>query len=210
MIPHHRKAFATAALLLAAGWGVAFAGHALAEWTNRTPEKFLSSVEAVDFTRLSGDARIRAIDKVARDLRGLPADERRQSWVASPWSNWFQTMTAQEKNHFAEALAPEGLDRLMAAFDQLPEERRRLLVGNSVRRLSDIRGKLNLGDSPAASGLESWQMPADLQQKLVGEGIKPHFTETTGEARVDFELFLEELQQMLGSPEALRGRPFRQ
>ena len=210
MISHHRKAVAAAALILALGWAVAFAGHALAGWTNHTAEKFNAYVASVDFAHLSGDARIRAIDKLVRELRALPADERRQSWVASPWNNWFQTMTDQEKNHFAEALVPNELDRLLSSFGQLPEERRRLLVGNSVRRLRDIYNKLNQDAAPATGGLESWQMPGELQQRLATEGLKPHYQEITGETKADFELFLEELQQMMGSPEALRGRPFRQ
>jgi hypothetical protein len=210
MIPHHRKAVATAALILAVGWGVAFAGYALAGWTNHTLEKFDAYVQSVDFARLSGDARIRAIDKLVRELRALPAEERRQGWVESPWSRWFATMNDQEKSHFAQLLAPDGLDRLAAAFGQLPDERRRLLVRNSVLRLNDIHTKLNPDAAPATGGLESWQMPADLQQKLITDGIKPHYEELTGEARVDFELFLEELQQMMGTTEVLRGRPFRQ
>jgi hypothetical protein len=210
MIPQHRKAVAAAALILALGWGVAFAGYALAGWTNHTLEKFNSYVQSVDFARLSGDARLRAIDKLVRELRALPADERRQGWVESPWSHWFASMNDQEKSHFAELLAPDGLDRMAAAFDQLPEERRRLLVRNSVLRLRDIHTKLNPDAEPETGGLESWQMPAELQQRLVAEGVKPHYQEINGEARVDFELFLVELQQMMGTPEVLRGRPYRQ
>ena len=199
---HRRRRHLTRARLV-----VAFGGYSLAGWSNRTAETLRAYADSVDYAQLSADARLRALDKFAGLLHDLPFDERRKTRLEREWIGWLGDMTAPEKTHFAEAIAPRELDRLLASFGQLPEPRRRALVSETLKRLRDTRTRLNLGGFSGSAAAESWDLSDDLQQQLIQNGLQPHYQQSPATARMDFSTFLEQLQQLLGSREALRARP---
>ena len=51
-------------------------------------------------------------------------------------------MTEAEKGEFLEATLPTGFKQTLAAFEQLPEDRRRRTVEQALKQMKEAREKL--------------------------------------------------------------------
>src|SRR5437879_8340506 len=102
-------------------WALALAGFTIARNAKVTPEKVRAYVEATDFRNLSGEARAKAIKRLADMLNALSLEERRQARLDRVTRKWFQEMSEEEKGAFIEATMPTGVKQMRGAFEQLPE-----------------------------------------------------------------------------------------
>src|SRR2546430_2946440 len=107
--------FALLALLLI--WAAAITGFTISRHAKVTAEKVRAYVEATDFSKLKGDARAKALRKLADMLNQLSIEERRQLRMERLASNWFNEMTEQERAEFIEATMPTGFKQMLTAFE---------------------------------------------------------------------------------------------
>src|SRR6266536_6665439 len=129
-----RPVFFSAVAILAI-WLVASVGYFIAKNSKMTAEKVKAYAESVDLSKLSAAARAKAIQELADKLNALSPDERRRARMDRTAGRWFDQMTEEEKGQFIEATMPTGFKQMLAAFEELPEDKRRKSIDDALRRL---------------------------------------------------------------------------
>lgn len=199
----------TRALWLAAGgllavWLLAWVGYSLAARSKVTVEKIQAYVNSVDLRRLNAQERARAIQRLADLINALSYEERRRARLAGLWRNWFEEMTEAEKGQFIEATMPTGFKKMIAAFEEWPEERRRRAVEEAVKRLRDAQRQMPQNPSgfrdPSAPPLSE-----ELQQRIAVIGLKTFYAESSAQTKAEVAPLLEELQRLMQSGRFMRG-----
>src|SRR5258706_8026027 len=192
-------------IALLAIWGLAFTGYTIAKHSRVTSEKARAYVESVDLTKLSADARARAIQKLANMLNALSLEERRRARMDRIAWAWFEQMTEEEKAAFIDATMPTGFKQMLASFEQLPEEKRRRAVDDALRRLKESRDKMQAGDNGTPQGGTNGPvLSEELQAKVRTIGLKTFYSQSSAQTKAELAPVLEELQRVMES-----GRPFR-
>ncbi len=171
-----------------------------------TAEKVRAYAESVDLGKLSGAARAKAIQDLADKLNALSLEERRKARADRLAWNWFNQMTEDEKASFIEATMPTGFKQMLAAFEQLPEEKRRKSIDDALRRLKETRDQG--AGVPGAGGPGGTNGPPvlsdELQAKVRTIGLKTFYSQSSAQTKAELAPVLEELQRVMES-----GRPFR-
>ena len=171
-----------------------------------TAEKVRAYAESVDISKLSGAARAKAIRELEDMLNALSLEERRKARVErSAWS-WFDRMTEEEKAAFLEATMPTGFKQMLTSFEQLPEEKRRKAIDDSLRRLRETRDQTagGLGSGKQGGTNSPPVLSDDLQAKIRTIGLKTFYSQSSAQTKAELAPVLEELQRVMES-----GRPFR-
>lgn len=189
-------------MLLVAIWLIALGVYAIAKRSTVTAEKVRAYAESVDLSKLSGDARAKAIRKLADMLNALSLEERRKARLERVSRDWFDRMTEEEKGAFIEATMPTGFKQMLTAFEKMPEEKRRKAIDDSLRRLREAqtrgRGMANPG------GTNAPPLSDELQAKIRTIGLKAFYSQSSAQTKAELAPVLEELQRVMES-----GRPFR-
>src|SRR5690349_14114695 len=128
MLSQRQRAMVWAGVGLVGIWVVAFASYTVFKNLKVTAEKVRAYVDAVDLSKLSGDERARAIQRLADMLNKLTPEERRQMRLGRAAEGWFVQMTEEEKGAFIEATMPTGFKQMISAFEEQPPERRRRAI----------------------------------------------------------------------------------
>src|SRR5258707_267329 len=128
MLSHRWRPLFFSVLALVAIWLLAWAGHTIARNSRMTAEKVRAYMESVDLSKLSGDARAKALRRLAEMLNALSIEERRRARMERLPGEWFDQMTEAEKAAFIEATIPTGFKQMLTAFEQLPAEKRNKAV----------------------------------------------------------------------------------
>jgi len=188
-------------------WLVALAGYRIAKNAKMTAEKVRAYAESVDISKLSGEARAKAIRDLADKLNALSLEERRKARLERISWAWFDQMTEEEKGEFIEATMPTGFKQMLTSFEQLPEEKRRRSVDDALRRLREARDQLASGQPGGnQGGTNSPPVLSDeLQAKVRSIGLKTFYSQSSAQTKAELAPVLEELQRVMES-----GRPFRQ
>ncbi len=194
------------ALAVCGIWLVALAGYRIARNAKMTAEKVKAYAESVDISKLSGEARARAIRELADKLNALSLEERRKARLDRAARDWFDRMTEEEKAAFIEATMPTGFKQMLTAFEQLPEEKRRKTIDDALRRLREERdgiaggaGARNRGGTNSPPVLSK-----ELEAKVRTIGLKTFYSQSSAQTKAELAPVLEELQRVMES-----GRPFR-
>lgn len=187
-------------------WLVALAGYRIAKNGKMTAEKVKAYAEAVDISKLKGEARARAIRELADRLNALTLEERRRARLDRTAWTWFDRMT-EEKAGFIEATMPTGFKQMLTSFEQLPEEKRRKTIDDALRRLRDSRDQAGIGAGGGRRiGTNSPPvLSEELQAKVRTIGLKSFYSQSSAQTKAELAPVLEELQRVMES-----GRPFRQ
>lgn len=187
-------------------WVAALAGYTMAKNARLTAEKVRAYAESVDLSKLSGDARGRAIRRLADMLNALSLEERRRARLERVAWSWFGQMTEQEKSGFIEATMPTGFKQMLASFEQLPEDKRRKTIDDAVRRLREAQTKTlaGAGGGPSSGTNGPPVLSDELQAKIRTIGLKTFYSESSAQTKAELAPVLEELQRVMES-----GRPFR-
>lgn len=194
---------------LLAAWIIAMCVFAYARHTKVTPEKVQSYLDKTDLSKLQGEARAKAIRKLADQVNALPMEERREVRREEQWAKWFQDMTEPERLDFLDATLPSGFKQMIESFEKLPEEQRRRAVSSAVQRLKDSPPDRPLGEKRVMGGGPNGPPPGfnpAMQQKVIQHGLSALFSESSAQTKAELAPFLEELQRAMESGRLLRGR----
>ena len=173
-----------------------------------TAEKVRAYLHKVDLRHLTGQARAKALHKLADQLNSLSPEERRTARLDREWNQWFKEMTDQEKADFLDATLPSGFKQMLTAFEELPADKRKKAVEDALDRLKKA------GDDPTLR--EQWlvegeapppQMSEELQKKVAAAGLKSFYSQSSAQAKAELAPLLEELQRSMESGRLFRGRP---
>ena len=200
------RPIALAASGILAVWLLAWGGFTLARNSKMTAEKVRVYLEETDLGKLSGEARARALRKLTDMLNRLSPEERRRARTDGLARRWFDQMTEEEKSAFIEATLPTGFKQMINAFEKLPEERRKKVIDDSVRRMREARERGESSD-PFQRTRGTNQPPVlskELQEKVTAIGLKSFYSQSTAQSKAEIAPLLEEIQRSMES-----GRMFR-
>ncbi len=187
-------------------WCLAAAGYFIAHNSRLTAERVRAYVESVELDKLSGEARARAIRKLADMLNRLSFEERQKARLERLASGWFEKMTEEEKAQFIESTMPTGMKQMLTAFEQWPEEKRRRSVQDALARLREAQARLlaNGADLPSGGTNGMPNLSPELQAKIRTMGLSTFYSQSSAQTKAELAPVLEELQRVMES-----GRPFR-
>jgi hypothetical protein len=193
-------------LAVIAVWSVAMVGYTLAKNARMTAEKVRAYAESVDLSKLSADARARAIRELADKLNALSIDERQRARLDRTSRGWLAQMTEDEKSSFIEATMPTGFKQMLSAFEQMPEESRRKTIDDALKRLADTQARIQSGAGNGPPGGTNAPLLSDeLQARIRTIGLRTFLSQSSAQTKAELAPVLEEMQRVMES-----GRPFRQ
>jgi hypothetical protein len=186
-----------AVLALIAVWIVALITFHLAAKTRVTAEKMENYAASVDLNNLSGDARAKAINNFA-DMANLLSYDERQKWRrADLWRKWFAAMTEKEKLDFIDKTLPTGIQQMLDAYSKLPDDQRKRIVDNSLKRMQQDPNNANGGFGKNGAPVLS----PELEQQARQLGVQQLYMNSSAETKAELQPLLEQMQrQVQNSP----------
>ncbi len=197
--------FAVAALM--AVWLATWGGYALSDHFKMTVEKLRAYLEGTDLSKLSGEARAKALRALADKINALPSDQRQQARVDRLWTSWFREMTEDEKGQFLDATLPSGFQQMLTSFEQQPADKRQKAIDDAIKRLKQDREK-PLANSKPPDPNDTNAPPvlsSDLQQKVTTIGLSSVYGSSSAETKAELAPLLEEIQKNMESGRMFRG-----
>jgi uncharacterized membrane protein len=201
MMAHRQKTFGLAAAVIVATWLLAWGGFVIARNARATADRVRAYMESVDLARLSGEARARALREAADRINALPPEERRRARLEQLGREWFEKMTEEERAGFIEATMPGGFKQMLAAFEELPQERRQRSVQDALRRLKQAQEEI------ASENPDEWRerwgtnappvLSEDLQKQVAKIGLKTFYSESSARTKAELAPVMEELQRAM-------------
>jgi hypothetical protein len=182
-------------------WAIALAGYFIAKNAKVTEAKVRAYVASMDFSKLSAAERAEALRKLADLLNRLSLEDRREMRMGQAIGDWFAQMTEEEKAAFIEATMPTGFKQMIAAFEELPEDRRKRTVDQAMKRLREQQQQGAFGES---NGTNAPPLSPELEAKVRTIGLKSFYSESSAQTKAELAPLLEEMQRNMES-----GRPFR-
>jgi len=188
-------------------WVLAVAGYLMAKGSKMTAEKLRTFAESVEFGKLTGVARAKAMRDLAERLNRLSPEERRKARLDRVWQRWFEEMTEEERGTFIDLTMPTGFKQMLASFEQLPEERRRRAIGDAMKQLQETRERIKEEGEPSSESRTNGPpvLSEELQQKITKIGLKTFYSESSAQTKAEMAPLLEELQRMMESGRVFRG-----
>ena len=150
-----------------------------------TAEKVKAYAESVDISKLSGEARAKAIRELEDMLNALSLEERRKARLERTAWDWFDRMTEEEKAEFIEATMPTGFKQMLTSFEQLPEEKRRKTIDDALRRLREARDQAAGGPAGGTRGGTNSPpvLSEELQAKVRTIGLKTFYSQSSAQTQ---------------------------
>jgi len=195
-------------LALVAIWAVAVTGYTVAKNRKMTAEKVRAYVESVDLSKLSGDARRKALEELARRLNALGVEERRRARFERAGFDWFEEMTEEEKSWFIDETMPTGFKQMIASFEELPDETRKRTIDQALRRLKEAQNQFAMQEG-AAVDTNAPAISPELEAKIRTIGLQTFYSQSSAQTKAELAPVLEELQRSMKSGRMMhrRGRP---
>jgi uncharacterized protein YbjQ (UPF0145 family) len=193
-----KRAVLWAVVGLVAIWVVAIAGYTISKNLKMTAAKVQAYVDSVDFSKLSGEARAKAIRELADKINRLSLEERQRMRADRSAYLWFAQMTEEEKAQFIEATMPTGFKQMIAAFEEQPEEKRRQAIDQALKRLREA----NSQGGNAVTGNRGTNRPPlspELEAKVRTIGLKTFYSQSSAQTKAELAPVLEELQKVMES-----------
>ena len=188
-------------------WALAWAGHWYLESRKMTADKVRAYVESVDFSKLTGDARARALKELEDQLNALSYEERQRLRAEHLIGDWFAQMTEDEKAQFIEATMPTGFKQMIGAFEQLPEEKRHKMIDDALKNLQQAnQSSTTTGTSSSRRGTNGPPISPELEAKIRTIGLNSFYSQSSAETKAELAPVLEELQRGMESGRMQRQR----
>jgi hypothetical protein len=191
-------AFVSAAVVLLLAWG----GYALAGHMKITGEKVRAYLHEVELSKLSGEARAKALRRLAEMMNALTGEERRIARLDKEWAKWFESMTDQEKLDYLDTTLPSGFKEMLGAFEQLSPEQRRRAVDDAMRRMKEAQGN----PAFAADGGPTVQLSPEMQKKATAMGLQAFYSQSSAQTKAEMAPLLEEIQKSMESGRLFRSK----
>lgn len=186
-------------------WLVAWAGQWYFDHIKMTADKVRAYIESVDFSKLTGAARAKAIKDLEDKLNALSYEERQHLRAEHLINDWFAQMTEDEKSQFIEATMPTGFKQMLGAFEQLPEDQRRRAVDNALKNLRTANQRTATNSLAAGNGTNSPPpISQELEAKIRTIGLNSFYSQSSAETKAELAPVLEELQRTMESGRMLR------
>src|SRR5947207_1254677 len=183
--------FSTLAVLVI--WAIAMTGFFIARNSKPTAEKVRAYAESVDLKKLSPAERAGAIRKLAEKLNALSMEERQRARMEEVAKSWFDQMTEEEKGEFIEATMPTGFKQMLTAFEELPEDKRRRTIDDTLRRLREAQAQGGNGQQGGTNA--SPPLSDELQAKVRTIGLKTFYSQSSAQTKAELAPVLEDLQR---------------
>ncbi len=197
-----------ALIAVAVVWAAAVTGYILIKHSRVTAEKVRAYAESVDLRQLHGEARAKALRRLAAMLNALSPEERRQARLERLGWRWLDQMSDEEKSQFIDATLPTGFKQMITAFEQLPEDKRQRAVDDALRRLREDEAQLRQGVDPRNDRRTNGPpvLSDELEAKIRTIGLKAFYSQSSAQTKAELAPVLEELQRTMESGRAFRGR----
>lgn len=191
--------------ILAVAWAVAVGGFLWSRSAKATPERIAAYLRTLDWKSMSEAQRAAAIRKLADWLNALSPEDRRKARMDPRFRDLFRDFSMQDKEAFLELTIPTGLSQMLTAFEQMPEEKRRRAIGESIRRLREARDRGEGMEGPGGPGGSPDASP-ELQEKVVKMGLKSFYENSSADLKVEVSPLLEEIQRSMENGRIFRPR----
>ncbi|MGC8828680.1 MAG: hypothetical protein ACP5MG_06020 [Verrucomicrobiia bacterium] len=211
MMNEQRRFLGLAVIFIVVVWIVSYAGYKISAHHKITAEKVSIYVSSTDLARLSQSERQKAINKLAEMINSLQYEERRKVRLHSDWRRLFDQMTEQEKSEFIEKTVPVGFKQMLESFEKLPEERRKKVINDALKRLKDAQESIAAENKDAqrfAYDNRNQNAPVlspELEQKIRMIGLKTFYNESSAQTKAELAPILEEIQRLMERGDAFRG-----
>ena len=197
-----------AGLALAGIWAVALAGWWISSSLKITPEKVTAFVDGTDLSKLAATDRTSAIQRLADMLNKLSLDERQRLRMDRTAYRWFELMTEEEKGQFIEATMPTGFKQMISAFEEMPEDKRKLAINDALKRMRSTNERINAaelqGGGPGTN--RPPRLSPELEAKVRTIGLKTFYSQSSAQTKAEMAPLLEELQKAMESGRMMRRR----
>ena len=209
MVNEQKKFFIWALGFIAFVWIAAFVGFKIVEVHKVTPAKVAHYIINTDLTKLSPQERKRALDKLADMMNSLQYEDRRKMRLENEWRRLFEQMTDKEKEDFIEKTLPVGFKRMLDSFEKLPEERRKKIINDSLRRLKEAQETMAAENPRDKFARQNWGTNApvispELEQKVRVLGLKTFYNESSAQTKAELAPVLEEIHRLMERGSGLR------
>lgn len=203
-----QRSLITAAGVLVGIWVLAYAGYQFSKSFKMTAERVQAYVDSVDLSKLSGDARAKAIRALEDKINKLSFEERQRMRSTRAAMKWFEQMSEEEKGQFIEATMPTGFKQMITAFEHQPEDKRRRAIDDALKSLRDANKQMAKGQFPP--GEQGTNRPPELSPELEAKvrtiGLNSFYSQSSAQTKAELAPLLEELQRTMESGRFQRGR----
>ena len=206
MISQRQRPIILAVVALVLIWVVAIAGYKIAQNLKVTPDKVRAYVASVDFSHLSAAERAAAIAKLAAMLNALTLEERQSLRFDHTSTAWFEQMTEAEKSTFLAATMPTGFKQMIGAFENLPPDKRKRVVDQSVKQMKDAREKMAATGQLPPQNTNGVVLSQELQDQVTKIGLQSFYSQSSAQTKAELAPFLEEMQRTMEMGRMLRQR----
>jgi hypothetical protein len=185
-------------------WLVAWAGYAYFESLKMTADKVHAYIDSVDFARLTGAARAKALKELEDKLNALSYEERQRFRAEHLMNDWFAHMTEQEKSQFIEATLPTGFKQMINAFEQLSADKRRRVIDDAMKNLRAENNR-----ALAADGATNVPPPISpqLEAQIRTIGLNSFYSQSSAQTKAELAPLLEEMQHEMQSGKMFLHQP---
>jgi hypothetical protein len=151
---------------------------------------------------LSATARAAAIQKLAAMLNALTLEER-QSLRLNRLA-WFNQMSEAEKATFLEATLPTGFKQMLAAFEDMPPDKRKSVVDRAIKQMKKANERL-ADSGQAEPDANRVALSPELQEQVTKIGLKSFYSQSSAQTKAEMAPLLEEMQHAMESGKMTRG-----
>jgi hypothetical protein len=200
--PRQRPVLLAVAALIVI-WLLALAGYEIAKNATVTPDKVRAYIASVDFSHLTAAERDAAIARLAAMLNALTLEERQSLRLER--LAWFNQMTEAEKSKFLDATLPTGFKQMLAAFEDMPTDKRKHVIDQAVKQMQDANASLAAGGQAPPAGRNGAVLSPELQEKVTKIGLQSFYSQSSAETKAEMAPLLEEMQHTMESGRMMRG-----
>jgi hypothetical protein len=206
MLNQRQRFLAGAIAALVGIWLAAWAAHWYLASIKMTADKVQAYMASVDFSKLTGEARAKAIKALEDKLNALSYEERQRLRAEHLIGDWFAQMTEDEKAQFIDATMPTGFKQMLGAFEQLPEDKRHKMIDDALANLRAANQGASAGGGASNRGTNGPPISPELEAKIRTIGLNSFYSQSSAETKAELAPVLEELQRSMESGRMVRHR----